>query len=163
MKGGEKIYIICSMDKALQKLAECVRRDHANAEIIAVVPRGQVLTERERGYLDGTLESSSGTMSALGGLTGLLRLAGVIRAAQPAEVVLQFESLKLRLFGIACRPQRLRAWLGNGQRLVLPRSVTGTLADLAAHRARGYGVTLKAMFHAYVLGAKSEPRERRGK
>lgn len=163
MKDREKIYIICSIDKGLQKLAECVRRDHADAEIIAVVQRGQALTERERGYLDGALESSSGTMSAIGGLMGLVRLAGIIRAAKATEVVLQYESLKLRLLGIACRPERLRAWLGHGQRLELPLTVAGTLADLAAHRAHGYGVTLKAIFHAYVLGAKSEPRERRGK
>ncbi|MFM1919069.1 MAG: hypothetical protein RLZZ303_703 [Candidatus Hydrogenedentota bacterium] len=161
MSTPPRVFIVCSFDKGLQKLAECVRRDYPSARIEAVVPRGQALTESEARHLDGVIESNSRTLSAFGGFFALLCIARQLRAARPEEVVLQFESLKLRCFGLACRPKRLRAWLGNGQRLEFPLSLRENLADLAAHRVRGYAATLRAAWHAYVVGFRNEPPERR--
>lgn len=155
-----KVYVISSHALSTPKLLECVRRDYPEGEVIAVYPSGHVVTPREQGFLDSTLVSSSASLTGVRGLFGLLRILLLIRASRPEEVVLQFESIKLRLFGIACRPRRLRAWLGNGTRLELPLRLRPTLADLFAHRVRGYGVTLRAWWHAFVLHAINEPPER---
>jgi hypothetical protein len=152
-----RVYVVCSHGLSMPRLLESVRRDYPDAEITAVYPAGHAVTEAELRHVDHTLFSVSHTMSALGGLGGLAQLARNIRATRPEEVVLQFESLKLRLFGIACRPRRLRAWLGSGQRLELPLEAGPSLADLYQHRARGYAAMLRAWWHAYVLGAINEP------
>lgn len=155
-----KVYVIASLAMGMPTTLRCVRRDYPDAEVVGVYPRGYQVTEVESKHTDAELFSSARTMSAVGGLLGLIRLAGIIRAAGAEEVVLQFESLKLRLFGIACRPRRLRAWLGNGHRLELPLGMWANVSDLYLHRARGYGVVARAWWHAYVLGMKNEPPER---
>jgi hypothetical protein len=160
MSDRPKVYALCSFDKGFHRVLEHLRQEYPQGEITAVVPRGQQVTEGERKHIDHVLESSARTLSAVGGLVGLIRLARTIRAAQAEEVAFQFESMKLRLFGIACRPRRCTALLGNGQRLPLSLSLAATLGDLYRHRLRGYAMTLTAAWHAYAPGTTKEAPER---
>jgi len=158
---SRKLFFVCSHDIGFVKLLKKAHEEDPSAELYCVFTRDRLPTDGERALLAGTLHSTSRTLSAFGGLGGLIRLAGQIRQQHPDELVFQFESMKLRLFGIACKPRLCRAWLGNGQRLELPLSLCATLVDLYVHRAKGYGMTLLAGFHAYVLGFWNERPERR--
>lgn len=160
MSGRGVVYAVCSFDKGFHKLVEKLKEAYPDAELVAVLTAEQRLTPSEEKYVDRVLRSSAGTLSAFGGLGGLVSLARAIRATEPLEVAVQFESVKLRLFGIACRPKKLGAWLGNGNRLELSLRVTETLADLYVHRARGYAAVARAAWHAFVLSAVNEPPER---
>lgn len=160
MSPRAQVFALCSFDKGYHKLLEKLRELYPDAELTAVVPADHQLTPSEEKHIDHVLRSPANTFSIVGGLGGLLHLAGRIRAAHPLEVAVQFESVTLRLFGIACRPKRLRAWLGNGNRLELSLNVTSTLGDLYVHRLRGYAAVLRAAWHAHVLSAASEPPER---
>lgn len=155
-----QVFALCSFDKGYHKLLEKLRELYPDAELTAVVPANHQLTPSEEKHIDHVLRSSADTLAIVGGLGGLIQLANRLRAAQPLEVAVQFESITLRLFGIACRPKRLRAWLGNGNRLELSLHVTETLRDLYVHRARGYAAVLRAAWHAHVLSATNEPPER---
>jgi hypothetical protein len=160
MSDRPRVYAVCSFDKGFSRVVEHLRQQYPHGEITAVLPRGQQLTASELKHIDHVLESSARTLSAVGGLLGLIRLARTIRATQAEEVVFQFESAKLRLFGIACRPRRCTALLGNGQRLPLSLSLAETLGDLYRHRLRGYTTTLTAAWHAYGPGTAKEAPER---
>ena len=160
MSGPKRVYIVCSYSPSYYKLLEYIRKRFPEGEIHGVFPRGYEVSETERKYLDKEVFTESRSLSPPSGWLGLWKLSRELRREPVDHLGFQYESITLRLFGIACRPEECIAWLGNGQLLELPMSVSATLSDLWRHRIRGYRAVLTAWFHAYILGWKSEPPER---
>jgi len=160
MSAPRNIVIVCSYAPGFHKLLEFVRKRHPDDHVTAVFARGHVVTESEKKFLDDTIEAGTSSLSPPSGWWGLWRLSRVLCERNVDHLGFQYESFTLRLFGIASRPKECVAWLGNGQLLQLPLSVTASMSDLFTHRVRGYSAMLKAFTHAYLLRPTNEKPER---
>jgi len=145
----ENIVVYCSRTEGFAKLLEYIREAHPQAHLSVIFPKEHVATEQEKALADEMIDSGMGS-ARLVQIPALRKLAQRLQAHKIDELIIQFESIKLRWLAVAVRPRRCTCWLGNGQLLELPTHAGATVSDLARHRLKGYGWVLRLFARSWL-------------
>jgi hypothetical protein len=155
MSERPKVFVFCSHTQGFHKMLEFLRAAHPEAYLAAIFPQGHLVAEKEQELLDEVVIAPTASYS-LFKVNALLGLARQLRARELDELILAFESLKLRLFVVLVKPRTATAWLTSGQRLALSTHLVPTLWDLFVHRLRGYGTLVRVNLLTLLRPIKAE-------
>ncbi len=158
MSEHEKVVIFLNHPDTLPEVIEVLRARHPNVHVAAVLPGNHPLTPSQLSAADEVVVCDFPSFSPRH-LGGIKRLLKSLRAREIDLLLLQYESLKLRVFGALVQPKECVSWLSNGQMYPLSTSLLATLADLAVCRFRGYGTLLWVLFQAHCAPVRPEAKK----
>jgi len=139
MSARARIGIFYSRGRPFGRILAAVRRDHPDAELVAVVPAGYPFPGGERGLCDAVVETGTEPYGIRrpGPLVRLIRL---LREQRFDSLVILFDSPRLRLLAaFAGAPRTLYCAFDHALKPIRP-TLAGVLADVAARAVIGRAV-----------------------
>ncbi len=154
MSAKRVVLVVMSCEDGYAMLVKELRRRNKDARLIAVVLPGHEASSISREAADEIWEMRAYS-NRLQEAVEFRRLAAKIRNEQIDELILQFESIKLRVLAVFSRPRVCNVWLRNLQIVSLSPSLCATLLELFRLRVSGYIKLMAALVCCYLVPIRS--------
>ncbi|MBI3118597.1 MAG: hypothetical protein HYZ00_07920 [Candidatus Hydrogenedentes bacterium] len=137
MNHPPRVHLFCNVGVDLPKLSSVLRAQHGEIYLVALVGRDCKPKEKDRAAVDEFRRLAARRFGLLS-VPLLIWSALQLRREGVDTLVMLFDSLKLRVLAAIIHPARCVWWRADGYNLPLPASLSGTLAEFARFRLRGF-------------------------
>ncbi len=126
------VYVFFNVGGGHEKLNMKMRRALGDVYLVLIFPKNYVPSAVEKRGADEVY-----LMRSRLGLPALLRAVRDIRRQRADFLLIQYDSLKLRVFAALLRPKQCLWWRSDGHIVPLPAGLPATLWELSKRRLRG--------------------------
>lgn len=136
MSHTPRICVFCSIERRYEPIYRTVRKRFPDATVVAMLRHGVLLAEDERSLVDEVreLDLASFSVTRAG---GLLRMVNMMRNEHFDELIVLFDSLKLRILCAFSGATRCAVWKEDGRMVIVPTSFARSMSQVARLRAIG--------------------------
>lgn len=137
MNHPPRVCVFCSVEKRFEPFYRTVRQHYPDAHVVVILRNGIQLTEAERDLVDKVqeLELQSFSLTRFG---GLIRMVRRLREGKYDQLIVLFDSLKLRVLSAFSGATRCSVWKEDGRMVIIPASLLRSMSQIARLRAIGY-------------------------
>lgn len=146
----ERIGVYYSHGQDFAQVLEGVRRMHPDAEILAIVPAGYELTEREMAACDAVHVTEHARYSLVA-VPAIVRLVRQIRKLDCTLFIVLFQTTQLRIFASLTGADVCQCWGVDSRIHAIDAAVSSSITSVFVRKCKGWARYIRLWLYAHFV------------